>query len=186
LIERMQAMLDEPKRLAPKILSPEEVFVADLVERLSDKVLRVEARKGADGRQNLLVVLDLDAPALAAEIERGADGLDVEFIDKAAWLAMRRLASSGLISFSQAARPLHRSATLPDDAVQPDPEGGHAAKAMARPTAGLRWPRCFRRAASPTRRPRCWASRSAAWPKRFCPNAAWPRRRPWETTTSGA
>jgi hypothetical protein len=186
LIERMQAMLDEPKRLAPKILSPEEVFVADLVERLSDKVLRVEARKGADGRQNLLVVLDLDAPALAAEIERGADGLDVEFIDKAAWLAMRRLASSGLISFSQAARPLHRSATLPDDAVQPDPEGGHAAKAMARPTAGLRWPRCFRRAASPTRRPRCWASRSAAWRRRCCSGAAWPPRRPREMTISGA
>jgi hypothetical protein len=137
-IERMQAMMNEPKRLAPRILSPEEAFVADLVARLGDKVLSVEARKGADGRENLLVVLDVDAPALAAEIERGVEGFDAEFIDKVAWLAMRRLASSGLISFTQEARLLHRSAALPAEVTSPELDCGRASKAMAEADRWLR------------------------------------------------
>ncbi len=62
----------------------------DLVRPVGDKVLLIEARDGAGGRASLLAVLDLDTEALAAEIERGAGGLEVEYVDKATWVTMRR------------------------------------------------------------------------------------------------
>jgi hypothetical protein len=137
-IERMQAMMAEPKRAAPRVLSAEEAFVADLVRRLGDKALLVEARRGADGRTSLLAVLDLDAAALAAEIERGAGDLDVEFVDKATWLAMQRLAGVGMLSFAQAPRQLHRSPALAAEGPKPKPDEGRAAAAMAEADRWLR------------------------------------------------
>ncbi len=130
-IERMQAMMAEPKRSAPRVVSAEEAFVADLVRRLGDSALLIEARKGADGRTSLMAVLDLDAHALAAEIERVAGGLDVEFVDKAAWLTMRRLAAAGLLSFTHEARPLHRSPALAPESPEPKPDDARGAAAMA-------------------------------------------------------
>jgi superfamily II DNA or RNA helicase len=185
LIERMQAMMDEPKRLAPRVLSPEEAFVADLVARLGDKVLSVESRKGAAGRQNLLVVLDLDTPALAAEIERGSDGLDVRSSTRApglrcgAWL--RRVSSVS----TRRRGPCIAPPPCRPTSLRLNSTAAARRKPWPRRTAGFGWPRCFRRAASPTRRPRCSASRSEAWRRRFCQGAAWPQRRRWETTTSG-
>jgi hypothetical protein len=137
-IERMQAMMAEPKRSAPRILSAEEAFVADLVRRLGDKALLVEARRGADGRTSLLAVLDVDAAALAAETERGAGDLDVEFVDKATWLAMQRLAGVGMLSFAQAPRQLHRSPALAAEGPKPKPDEGRAAAAMAEADRWLR------------------------------------------------
>jgi len=130
-IERMQAMMAEPKRPPPRVLTAEEAFVADLVGRLGDRALLVEARTGGHGNTSLLAVLDLDASALAAEIERGPDGLDVEFVDKATWLTMRRLALAGLLRFTHAARELHRSPALAPDSPEPRPDEGRAAAAMA-------------------------------------------------------
>ena len=130
-IERMQAMMDETKHSAPRVLSAEDGFVADLVRRLGDNALLVEARKGADGRSNLLAVLDLDAPALAAEVEGGAGGLDVEFIDKASWLTMRRLAATGLLRFTHEARLLHRSPALAPESPESKPDDSQGAAAMA-------------------------------------------------------
>ena len=98
-IERMQAMMAAPARSAPRLVSPEEEFVADLVRRLGESVALVELRGNSEGRPSLLTVLDLDRDALAAERERASGALPVEFIDKAAWLAMRRLAASGLLQF---------------------------------------------------------------------------------------
>jgi len=130
-IERMQAMMAEPKRSAPRVLSAEEGFVADLVRRLGNNALLVEAREGADGRVSLLTVLDLDAHALAAEIERGGGGIDVEFVDKTAWLTMRRLTASGLLRFTHEARQLHRSPALAPESPEPEPDDGRSAAIMA-------------------------------------------------------
>jgi superfamily II DNA or RNA helicase len=135
-IERMQAMMSEPKRSVPRVLSAEEAFVADLVRRLGESALLVEARKGADGRTSLLAVLDIEAAALSAEIERGAGDLEVAFLDKAAWFAMQRLAAAGLLSFTHEARQLHRSPRLAPENPKPKPDHGRAAAAM---TEADRW-----------------------------------------------
>jgi hypothetical protein len=120
-IERMQAMMDAPARAVPRLLSPEETFVAEILQRLGDRVLLIEARNDREGRINLLTVLDLDQQALAAEIQQTNGGVKVEFLDKAAWLAMRRLTATGLLRFTHEARTLHRSSSLPVDEAL----GGH-------------------------------------------------------------
>lgn len=69
-IERMQAMMDIPARGALRVISAEEAFVADLVERLGERALLVQERRGEDGRARLLVVLNTDAETLATEAAR--------------------------------------------------------------------------------------------------------------------
>ena len=140
-IERMQAMMAAPARSAPRLVSPEEEFVADLVRRLGESVALVELRENGEGRPSLLTVLDLDRDALAAERERASGALPVEFIDKAAWLAMRRLAASGLLQFTHEARTLHRSAALPVEAISAEPADERALEAMAEADRTLRMAR---------------------------------------------
>ena len=129
-IERMQAMMAVSPRPVVRVLPPEEVLVADLVERHGDKVLLAEARHGIDGRPKLLVVLDLDPPTLAAETARlsAADSVAVDVVDRATWLAMQRFAASGLLQFTHESRLLHRSTTLAEqhaDAPALDQRSGH-------------------------------------------------------------
>ncbi len=121
-IERMQAMMATSARPAPT-RPPEEIVVADLVERHGDKVLLVEARQDTDGRPKLMVVLDLDAPTLAAEAARLAsiESVGVDAIDRTTWLAMQRFVSSGLLQFAHESRLLHRSATLLEPDAAPAP-----------------------------------------------------------------
>src|SRR5580704_14719077 len=138
-IERMQAMMT-PR--APRIVPPEQALVADLIERHGEKVLLIEARHGADGRAKLLAVLDLDQAALAAEVVRlsaSAAGIAFEAIDRATWLAMRRLAASGLVQFTHESRMLHRAASLDEDTVSaPVAPDGRAADLMAEAERALR------------------------------------------------
>ena len=130
-IERMQAMMDMPARGAPRVISAQEGFVADLIERLGDKALLVEERRGDDGRARLLIVLDADAETLAVEAARAAgdDAVTVEIVGLGAWRAMRRLAAMGLLQFTHEARELYRSAALlsePLAAKAPDERGAEA------------------------------------------------------------
>jgi hypothetical protein len=124
-IERMQAIMAASARPAPRARPPEEIVVADLAERHGDKLLLAEARPGADGRPKLLVVLDLDPQAMAAETARlsAVDAVAVDVLDRTVWLAMQRFAASGLLQFTPGARLLHRAAGLvehPADAPAPD------------------------------------------------------------------
>jgi hypothetical protein len=114
LVERMQAIMAASPRLVTRVRPPEEILVADLVERHGDKLLLAEARHGNDGRPKLLVVFDLDAPTLAAETARlaSANSVAVDVVDRATWLAMQRFAASGLLQFTHESRLLHRSTTL--------------------------------------------------------------------------
>ncbi|HWN53385.1 MAG TPA: DEAD/DEAH box helicase, partial [Xanthobacteraceae bacterium] len=128
-VERMQAMMAASPRPVARVLPPEEILVADVVERHGDKVLLAEARHGIDGRPKLLVVLDLDPPTLAAETARlsSVDSIAVDVLDRATWLAMQRFAASGLLQFTHESRLLHRSATLAEqaaDAPAPDQRSG--------------------------------------------------------------
>jgi superfamily II DNA or RNA helicase len=123
MIERMEAMMQAQASVAPRILSPEEAVAEELRRRHGERALLIEARTDGDGHVRLLVVLDLDGEALAAEAKwheaRCEVGPAVEVIDRPAWLAMRRLAASGMITLTQGSpRVLHQ---LPDFAAAADP-----------------------------------------------------------------
>ncbi len=138
-IERMETMVAEAARLAPRVLSPEEAFVADLTERLGERVIHIEARPGRDGRPNLLAVVDLDAHGLAAERARCAasDDLTIEVLDKDGWRALRRLADTGMLRFTHEARTLHRSAAHGEDPAQDRAAAASANQAMAQADRAL-------------------------------------------------
>jgi SNF2-related domain/Helicase conserved C-terminal domain len=126
-VERMQAMMAASPRLVTR--PPEEIVVADLVERHGDRLLLAEARHGIEGRPKLLIVFDLDAPTFAAETARlaSADSVAVDVVDRTTWLTMQRLAASGLLQFSHQSQLLHRSAALLEpraDAPAPDQRSG--------------------------------------------------------------
>ncbi len=123
MIERMQAMMGGEASVAPRILSPEEAVAEELRRRHGDRALLIEARTGGEGGVRLLAVLDLEGEALAAEAKRHearrAVGLVVEVLDRPTWLAMRRLAASGMITLAESSsRVLHQS---PDLAAAADP-----------------------------------------------------------------
>jgi hypothetical protein len=137
-MERMQAMM--AARPAARVIPPEEALVADLVARHGDKALLVEARHGADGRPRVLAVLDLDKSALAEEIARlsSVEAFAIEAIDRATWLAMRRLASTGLLQFTHESHVLHRSPALNQEGAESASSGQRATQLMAEAQRALR------------------------------------------------
>jgi hypothetical protein len=142
MIERMQAMMKAAEKAAPRIVSAEEALAEALARRHGERALLIEARHGGDGRVRVLAVLDLDPEALAAEAKRlnqQADGgVPVEVIDRASWLAMRRLQAAGMLQLAQLpARLLHRAPELvaaDDRASDPVARGaelqGHAERSL--------------------------------------------------------
>src|ERR1700674_4364529 len=129
-VERMQAMMQSEKAVAPRLLTAEEAVAEELRRRHGERALLIEARTGGDGSLRMLTVLDLDRDALAAEAERLAargDGatLAVEVLERATWLTMRRLAATGMLRFAdQPGRILHRAPELAAvvDSVPVQPE----------------------------------------------------------------
>ena len=126
MIERMQALMQLKAAPPPRILSAEEALAEALKSRHGEHVLLIEARSGADGRVRVLAVLDLDGETIAAEAAvraTGAAALVLDVLDRASWLAMQRLAASGMIVIAQGeARVLHQSPELAVSAAGPLPE----------------------------------------------------------------
>jgi SNF2-related domain/Helicase conserved C-terminal domain len=141
-IERMQAMMAArpAARPAARVIQPEEALVADLVARHGDKALLVEACRGADGRPRILAVLELDKSALAGEAARlsSIETFAIEVIDRATWIAMRRLESTGLLQFTHESRLLHRSATLNVEGAESASSEQRAAELMGEALRALR------------------------------------------------
>src|SRR4029077_14789362 len=140
MIERMEAMMQAQASVAPRILSPEEAVAEELRRRHAERALLIEARTGGDGRVRLLVVLDLDPEALAAEAKsheaRREVGPAGEVIDRPAWLAMRRLAASGMIMLAESSsRVLHQSL---DFAAAADPSYDPEKRSIALRSEGER------------------------------------------------
>ena len=106
-LARVDAVMSEVK--APSPLPPEEAFAAELVARLGDKVSRVEARAGAEGRLQVLAVIDCAPDALAAEVSRaaGSTSFAATILDRATWDTMQGLAASGVLRFGPPAKVLH-------------------------------------------------------------------------------
>lgn len=168
-IERMQAVMGEPSRGGPRLASAQEAFVGELVERLGEKALLVEERRGADGRPHMLVVLDAGNEELAAEAARAAeaDAFTAEFVDAAAWRAMRRLAAAGLLQFAFEARELHRARGLPAESPVAASAGPREADAMAEADRALRMAKTLADGGFPEEaRPRCSPNRCAPWRRR--------------------
>src|SRR5207344_1051784 len=96
----------------------EEALAEELKSRHGERVVLIEARTGADGRLRVLAVLDVDGEAIAAEAARhgaraAAGGVVLDVVDRASWIAMQRLAASGMIVMTQAeTRVLHQSPEL--------------------------------------------------------------------------
>jgi hypothetical protein len=118
MIERMQAMMQATQAVAPAIVAADEAIAEDLLRRHGERTLYIESRQGNDGRLRLLAVLDLDRDALAAESrrlsERRESGApEIELVDRASWLTMKRLEAAGLIKLGEGAgRVLHRAPEL--------------------------------------------------------------------------
>ncbi|HLH88954.1 MAG TPA: DEAD/DEAH box helicase [Xanthobacteraceae bacterium] len=118
MIERMQAMMQAAEQAAPRIVTADEAIAEELRKRHGERALLIEARRGADGRLRVLAVLDLDADGLAAEARRVAERKDdavpaIEIIDRATWLAIRRLETTGMLKLAEGSiRILHRAAEL--------------------------------------------------------------------------
>jgi hypothetical protein len=77
--------------------------------------------------------------------ERGrvaaAGGVAVEMIDRATWLAMRRLAAAGVLQFTHESRVLHRSPLLGDEEVEARSARARALELSAEADRALRMAR---------------------------------------------
>lgn len=118
MIERMQAMMQAADAVAPTIVTADEAVGEDLLRRHGERVLFIESRQGDDGRLRVFAVLDLDPEEFGAESKRVSDRREsgtpeIELIDRATWLTMRRLAAAGMIKLGEGvSRVLHRAPEL--------------------------------------------------------------------------
>jgi hypothetical protein len=130
-VERMAMMLGEaaaPVVVTPEVVAPAERLRADLVSRHGDALLLLASRKGSDGREVFVAVLDADAGTVAREREllsrgvvagagavgAGGEGLAVEVLDRATHEAIERLTASGLLhAGGEGGQELVRSPSLP-------------------------------------------------------------------------
>ena len=154
-VERMAMMLGEaatpvvvptPDIVVPAgvvAVPPADRLRADLVSRHGDALLLLTSRKGSDGREVFVAVLDADAAAVVREREHlaraaavvsgistdlvvpgavasaaaGIEGLAVEVLDRATHEAIERLTASGLLhAGGEAGQDLVRSPSLPPPA----------------------------------------------------------------------
>jgi hypothetical protein len=116
------------------VLFRSDVIAEEILVRHRESVQLIEARTGGDGRVRLLVVLDLDAVSLAAEVKRHEGsreaGPTVEVIDKSTWETMQRLAASGMVSLGEGqSRVLHQSPDIAAAAPGVDPGADQRARA---------------------------------------------------------
>jgi hypothetical protein len=105
--------IDRPRRY--QRCSITSIFAPRAVDVQEDKEIAVLAE--SLGRPRHLAVLDLDKSALAGEAARlsSIGTFAIEVVDRATWIAMRRLESTGLLQFTQESRLLHRCATLREE-----------------------------------------------------------------------
>jgi hypothetical protein len=123
-VDRMAMLMEPPVEAAVEAVTPPPDLSLrdDLVARHGDALLLLQARKAADGREVLLVVLDGDAAAVAAERERLAgeaegDAPRIEVLDRATHQTIERLTEAGLLhATSEMQSEMVRSSLLADPA----------------------------------------------------------------------
>jgi hypothetical protein len=119
-LDRMAALMEPPAEATPEIAPPNITLRDDLLARHGDALLLLQARKAANGQEVMLVVLDGDATAAAAERERLASAPDaprIEVLDRSTYETIERLTRSGLLQpTSEAVGEMVRSSLLADPA----------------------------------------------------------------------
>ena len=123
-VDRIAMLMEPPVETAAEAVRPPPDLSLrdDLVARHGDALLLLQARKAADGREVLLVVLDGDAAAVAAERERLAgeaegDAPRIEVLDRATHQTIERLTEAGLLhATSEMQSEMVRSSLLADPA----------------------------------------------------------------------
>jgi superfamily II DNA or RNA helicase len=145
MIERMQAMMQAADAVKPRIVAADEAIAQELQRRHGERALLIEARRRGDGELCVLAVLDLDRDALAAEAARLAaqtGSAAVEVIDRANWLAMRRLQSGGILQLIEGpVRVLHRAAGFAEADAPPGSAAMRAAELARQAERSLRMAR---------------------------------------------
>src|SRR5262245_13387082 len=117
MVERIRTMLQlgSTSSILPPA-GPDQRIADDLLRRHGERALLIEAREASDGRMQMLVVLDVDRRALAAEIARNSvdpSQPSVDVIDQQTWHLLQRLESSGHVQRAGASsRVLHQSPKL--------------------------------------------------------------------------
>ena len=127
-VDRMAMLMEPPVEAAVEAVTPPPDLSLrdDLVARHGDALLLLQARKAADGREVVLVVLDGDAAAVAAERERLAgeaqgdvprDAPRIEVLDRATHQTIERLTEAGLLhATTEMQSEMVRSSLLADPA----------------------------------------------------------------------
>jgi len=134
MVERMQAVMQAAEAVVPAIVTADEAVAEDLLRRHGERALFVQSCQGNDGRLRVLAVIDLDRDAFAAESKRLSDSSErgapeVELIDRASWLAMKRLAATGIIKLGEGEnRVLHRAPEFSEAAAGPRDPATRAAE----------------------------------------------------------
>jgi superfamily II DNA/RNA helicase len=131
-VERLEALMGEPveaervaaPRAEPATVrkDPYETYRDDLAARISDRLLLMEARKDAQGKESMFVVVDGDVEQVRPLASRllkqnfpGAEGeqVNLEMIDRSTYATIQRLVNSGVLNInSQAARQVYATDTL--------------------------------------------------------------------------
>ena len=140
--ERMAApppeVLEPPEKPA---LPPQEVLRQELAARLADRLLLLEVRQLADGREVMVAVVDTNADEIAPLARRlvqqaypgTREPPAIEVLDRATWETLRRLAESGLVTVeTHGGKTLHRGAAMGGE----QPPDSHARLVQARKMLG--------------------------------------------------
>lgn len=116
MVERMSALLAPPAKPAEPV-EPARALATEIVGLLGDTALSVE-RHRHDGGQTMIVVVDGDPARFEGERARLAEAAQragvpsLEFVDRAAWDAIGRLAAAGVVRLVDGRDVLYRSPAL--------------------------------------------------------------------------
>ena len=137
LVDRMRSMLETADTLGPRIVSPEDAAVAALRQRHGEKVLRAEVQTDAAGETRLLAVLDVEAATVSDEARRlgqrpDASAIPIEVVDRAAWLTIQRLMTSGFVTLGGLSRRVLYATQDVAGEIPPSPSWGGTGREASR------------------------------------------------------
>lgn len=124
-LESLTGLTGNPADAIPAIpaVDPWESLGGELWTQLGDRLLRLEAHLGRDGREVLLLVAEGDVERtrieeiLSRHFDSSASPPTLELLDRSAYEALERLVESGVLSFPAEGRRVLGSLAAPE----PDP-----------------------------------------------------------------
>jgi hypothetical protein len=121
-VERMAAMMTPPPAAPEPEPAPERSLRDELIQQHGDALLLLESRRGPDGSEVLLAVLE-DEDAAAAEQQRrdAGEGPRIEVLDRRSYDTIQRLTGIGALQTAPTpSQELYRSPRLAVTGTEPD------------------------------------------------------------------